>query len=97
MGYLNVVSQIEKVLDVDFRTVDEKFDGIAQTTIDDIVSQNGRNKIVHELQTLSALNFRQRQKLRPNGLIKKSVDVIMEMYINALLSSTGNTYGKCGW
>ena len=84
---LNVVSQIEKVLDVDFRTVDEKFDGIAQTTIDDIVSQNGRNKIVYELQTLSALNFRQRQNYVQTAPIKKSVDVIMEMYINALLSS----------
>ena len=84
---LNVVSQIEKVLDVDFRTIDEKFDGMAQTTIDDIVSQNGQKLISYELQTLSALNFRQRQNYVQTAPIKKSVDVIMEMYINALLSS----------
>ena len=84
---LSVVSKIEQVLDVDFRTIDEKYEGLAQTTVDDIVGQNGRNKIAYELQTLSALNFRQRQSYVQNSPVKKSIDIIMEMYINALLSS----------
>jgi len=84
---LGLVSKLEQILDVDFRTVDEKYDGLAQTTIDDIIGQNGRNKIVFELQALSALNFRQRQNYVQTSPVKKSVDVIMEMYINALLSS----------
>tara|TARA_R100001594_G_scaffold25862_1_gene50369 strand:+ start:7181 stop:10177 length:2997 start_codon:yes stop_codon:yes gene_type:complete len=84
---LGLVSKLEQVLDVDFRTIDEKFDNLAQTTVDDIIGQNGRNKIVYELQVLSALDFRARQDYVQNAPIKKGVDIIMEMYINALLSS----------
>ena len=84
---LGLVSKLEQVLDVDFRMIDEKFDNIAQTQIDQIIGQNEKNVIRYELEALSALDFRQRQEYTTGVPIKKSIDVMMEMYINALLSS----------
>ena len=84
---LGLVSKLEQVLDVDFRMIDEKFDKIAQTQIDQIIGQNEKNIIRYELEALSALDFRQRQEYTLGVPIKKSIDVMMEMYINALLSS----------
>ena len=76
--------------------IDEKFDNIAQTQIDEIIGQNEKNVIRYELEALSALDFRQRQEYTTGVPIKKSIDIMMEMYINVHFSPVTHTVNVAG-
>ena len=87
---LGVVSHIEKVLDIDTQTMGEEIENLASKTVADMMTQNDVKKIKYELTNLAALDFRSKDQYIKGSVLhvgKKTMDVMMEMYINSLLSS----------
>ena len=86
---LGVVSHIEKVLDVDARVLETEFRDMTAESIANMVDESAVQKIKYMMTNIADLDLRSQDayiKLQYR-LPKYTMNAMMEMYINALLSS----------
>ena len=86
---LGVVSHIEKVLDVDTNILRTEGRDITKLTLDNMMDDLAIKKIKMHMTNLATLDFRSQDEYVKTTwkLPKYTMDVMMESYINALLSS----------
>ena len=86
---LNIAANLDTILDTNFGGLNRAFEGMTNKTVSSMLDQNARNEINYHLIQLSTLDFRKKNEYifnLPTG-VNRTMDVMMEAYINALLSS----------
>ena len=86
---LNIAANLDTILDTNFGGLNRAFESMTNKTVSSMLDQNARNEINYHLIQLSTLDFRKKNEYifnLPTG-VNRTMDVMMEAYINALLSS----------